>query len=131
MNYIRWKSKFVKRIFSPINMILMQKVLILFCIPQSFNTNISHLLENKRTVVNTTRVHKYKMWFWTQKPVLKVRFLDFWYTKINLSQNIYFSYYSHTILKCISLKESINLIYRWGDLLQPRWISRYGVLGTW
>ena len=32
----------------------------------------------------TTREHNFKMCFCTENPVWKVRFKDFWYTKINL-----------------------------------------------
>ena len=34
----------------------------------------------------TTREHKFKRWFWTQKPVLNLFSKNFWYTKIYLSQ---------------------------------------------
>ena len=34
--------------------------------------------------------HKFKRWFCTQKPVLKVSYKDLWYTKINLSQKYIF-----------------------------------------
>ena len=34
----------------------------------------------------TTLEHKFKRWLCTQKPVWNVRFKEFWYTKINLTQ---------------------------------------------
>ena len=56
--------------------------------PESFNTNISHqLFDYKITSVNsqhyTTQLKKVILY---SKLVLKVRFKDFWYTKINLNQ---------------------------------------------
>ena len=38
---------------------------------------------------NTTQEHKYNRWFSIQNPDWNVRFKDFWYRKINMSQNIY------------------------------------------
>ena len=65
----------------------LQSIRNIFRIPKSFNTNISHqlfdytitlLIHNARTqIIEVT---------YTKKQVLKVRFQDFWYTKINLSQ---------------------------------------------
>ena len=51
--------------------------------------------------------HKFKSWFCTQKQVLNVRFKDFWYTKINLSQNIYCNplLYNNAIKKKFSDKK--------------------------
>ena len=34
----------------------------------------------------TAPEHKFKRWFCTQKPGVKIRFKDIWHTKINLSQ---------------------------------------------
>ena len=38
---------------------------------------------------STALDHKLKRWFGTQKPVLIVRFKDFWCTKINPTQILY------------------------------------------
>ena len=59
------------------------------CIPESFNTNISHQpFYNKITFVNSQRENEKKNC--SQKPVLNVRFKDFWFTKIKFNKNIYF-----------------------------------------
>ena len=60
-------------------------------IPESFNTNSSHqLLDYKITFVNSQyEKRNSKGDFVLKKPVRNVRFKDFWYTKINLTQIFY------------------------------------------
>ena len=62
------------------------------CIPESFNTNISHqLFVNKITFVNSQSENtNLKADFEYSKPVWNVNFKDFWYTKINLSHKYRF-----------------------------------------
>ena len=65
----------------------------IFCIPEIFNTNLSHLffdwVQNNLSEF-TTRERKFFSWFGTQKLLLNVGFKDFWYTKINRSQKYIF-----------------------------------------
>ena len=58
------------------------------CIPESFNTNISlQLFDYKITFVYSQfKKTNSKRWFYTQKPVWSVHFINFWCSKINRSQ---------------------------------------------
>ena len=57
-----------------------------FCIPESINTNISHhVFDYKMTFVNSLHDYQIQKVICTQKPVVKILFKDFWYTKINWS----------------------------------------------
>ena len=63
------------------------------CIPESFNTNISlQLFDYIMTFVSS------KGDFVPKKTVLNVRFKDFWFKKINLTQ-IWYSINEHLALK--------------------------------
>ena len=55
-----------------------------FCIPKSFNANISHQpFDCKINFENSQSENtKFKRLYCTQKQALDVRFKDFWYTKI-------------------------------------------------
>jgi hypothetical protein len=65
--------------------LVLKKIKNIICIPESFNTNIWHPLFDYTIIIckSTALEHKFKRWFFSQKPVLNVRFKDFWYTKIN------------------------------------------------
>ena len=55
----------------------------LFCIPEIFNTNISHqLFDYKISFVYTNLTGDFVLKKW-----IKVFFKDFWYTKINTKNN--------------------------------------------
>ena len=60
-----------------------------FCIPESFNMKISHHpFDHTITLwINSTRTQIQKVFLYLKTGlVLNVRFKDFWYTKINLTQ---------------------------------------------
>ena len=83
------------------------------CIPESFNTNISHQLFwlHNNLCELTALEHKFRRWFCTQKPDFNFRFKDFWYTKINLSKKCIL--FPHLILtnQRDEIKREINKIY--------------------
>ena len=61
----------------------------------------------------TTREHKFKRWFLYSKISLNVRFKDFWYWKINLSQKY--------ILLKIFIQDLLKVLY---DLYEHTYFSR-------
>ena len=53
-----------------------------FCIPESYNINISHqLFDYKITIMNSQRENTNSKGDFKKKMVLNVRFKDFWYTQ--------------------------------------------------
>ena len=66
----------------------------IFCIPESLNKNISHHpFDYKITIVNSQHENTNPKCDFALKTSFNVRFKDFWYTKLFLSQkHILFSY---------------------------------------
>ena len=61
------------------------KMLNNICIPESFNMTISHQLFDylhNYLCEFTALEQKFKRSYYTHKPILNVRFKDFWYTKL-------------------------------------------------
>ena len=77
---------------------------------QTFHTSFS--LKNNLCEF-TIRKHKFNRWFCTEKPVLNVHSNDFWYTKINLSQNYIF--FIQFISKIFEFKRIWYFDFIWRD----------------
>ena len=65
---------------------------------QTFHT--SFLITQKPLWIHSNRTQN-KRWFCTQKLALNVRFKDFWYTKIDLSQKYIFQYSSYNSIDIV------------------------------